>query len=67
MPKTTSTHAAKIYRSLARAYELIAEVFQESLINETNQSRLVAEANEGQQIWLDVSLATSDKKSPILI
>ena len=67
MPKTTNTHAAKIFRSLTKAYELIAEVFQESLINETNQSRLVAEANEGQQIWLDVSLARSDKKSPILI
>ena len=67
MPKTTSINAAKIFRALAKAYEFVAEIFQESLINETDQSRLVAEANEGQQIWLEVSLARSDKRSPTLI
>ena len=55
MPKTIGTQAAKQYRALGRAYEALAEVFENSLKEEESNQRLVAEANAGQEIWRGVS------------
>lgn len=56
MPKTTTSHAAKLYRSLAKAYDALADIFQEGIVNETDASTLIAEANAGVQVWQDVSV-----------
>jgi len=56
MPKTTTSHAAKLYRSLAKAYDALADIFQEGIVNETDASTLIAEANAGAQVWQDVSV-----------
>jgi len=56
MPRTTTSHAAKLYRSLAKAYDALADIFHEGIVNETDASKLIAEANAGAQVWQDVSL-----------
>lgn len=57
MPKTTHSQAAKIYHALAKPYDALAEIFQEGIINETYATKLIAEANAGDQIWVEVRLA----------
>ena len=54
MPKTMNGQAAKHYRSLAKAYDNLAEVFKDGIAKETTASRLKAEIDAGQAIWQDV-------------
>ena len=54
MPKTTNGQAAKIYRSLAKAYDSLADVFKDGISNETAANKLRAEVDAGQAIWQDV-------------
>lgn len=49
MPTTTNNHVAKAYRSLARAYDALAEIFQSG-----DAVKLRAEVEVGQQIWHNV-------------
>lgn len=51
LPKTTSPHAAKIYASLARAYDIIARTFREGIVGENSAHRLVAECDAGRALW----------------
>lgn len=62
MPKTTSPVAAKAYRALAKAYDTIAEIFQEGIVNEIDAGRLVAEADAGQAVWRDVRSLQEHRK-----
>ena len=50
MPRTTNTQAAKHFRALARAYDNLAQVFQEG-----NGEKLYAEFHAAQQVWQSVS------------
>ncbi|KAL8826865.1 MAG: hypothetical protein Q9191_003537 [Dirinaria sp. TL-2023a] len=53
MPKNTINNASKCYRALARAYEALAEVFQQSIANESDVSEVLKEAQAAHQIWID--------------
>lgn len=57
MPRTTTATAAKVYRATSRAYDAVAEVFQESIREETTPRRLLLELEAGQTIWQEVRIA----------
>ncbi|MCJ1389811.1 hypothetical protein MMC18_002668 [Xylographa bjoerkii] len=46
MPKTTSSHAARTYRAIAKPYDTLAEAFKDG-----NGEKLYAELQAAQQIW----------------
>lgn len=50
LPKAVSPHAAKLYKSLARPYNALAEAFKAGDYN-----ALKAEAEVGQSVWQMVS------------
>lgn len=50
MPKTVTPFTAKAYRSLAKPYDALADIFKSG-----NLSRLQAEITAGERIWLNVS------------
>ena len=56
IPKTINGQAVKHYRSLAKAYDNLAEVFKDGISKETTADRLKAEIDAGQAIWQDVHL-----------
>lgn len=56
MPKTTNPQAAKQYHALGKAYDGLSEVFEKSLKGEETNQNLVAEANQGTQLWSTVSV-----------
>lgn len=56
MPKTVTATAAKVYRATTRAYDALAEIFEESIRAETSPDRLYREAEAGHQIWQDVRI-----------
>ena len=53
MPTTTSSQAIRLYHSLARAYDGLAEVFEKNLLRHENASKLVKECQVGQRVWSD--------------
>ena len=57
MPKSTSPTASKTYRATTKAYDALAEIFQDSVRNETGPERLYSEAQAGHPIWDEVSSA----------
>ncbi|KAA6413378.1 MAG: hypothetical protein FRX48_03124 [Lasallia pustulata] len=48
MPRTTNAQAARLYRSIAKPYDAIAEVFKEG-----DASRLRQEFEVGRKVWQD--------------
>lgn len=63
MPRTTNPQAARLYRSIAKPYDVIAEVFKDGDIN-----RLRQEFEAGKKVWQDVrtpALQFSWIRSPI--
>ena len=54
MPKTTNPQTARMLNVLAKAYETLAERFQECVNEEGNVNRLLSEIGAGQEIWLKV-------------
>jgi COP9 signalosome complex subunit 3 len=50
MPKSVAPHAAKAFRSLAKPYDVLAEIFRAG-----DLQRLRAEINVGQSVWHIVS------------
>ena len=54
MPKNTTSTASKCYRALSKAYENLAEIFQQSIANESDVSEVFSEAQAAQQIWIEV-------------
>ncbi|KAL2361447.1 hypothetical protein RJZ56_005693 [Blastomyces dermatitidis] len=48
MPKTVTPFTAKAYRSLAKPYEALADIFKSG-----NVSRLLAEIAAGEAVWLN--------------
>ena len=55
MPKTTGAQAVKQLHALGKPYEALAEVFENSMKEEETNQNLIAEANQGLQIWDAVS------------
>lgn len=47
--------AAKQYRALGKPYDALAEVFEKSMKEEETNSKLIAEADAGYQLWSGVS------------
>ena len=54
MPKSTGSTAARVYRATTKAYDALAEIFQDSIRNETGPERLYEEAQAGHPIWDEV-------------
>lgn len=53
MPRTTSTQASKAYKSLARPYVELANLFVEGIERGASARKLISEANIGHQMWQD--------------
>ena len=56
MPKTTTAPAQRVYRAISKAYEAVAEIFQESIAEERGPRQLILELEAGQDIWQEVRL-----------
>ena len=54
MPKTTSIAASRILYATAKAYEALADMFQDSITAETDGQRLFQEAEAGLPVWQEV-------------
>ena len=54
MPKGTSSVAPKTYRATTKAYDALAEIFQNCIRNETGPERLYQEAQAGHPVWDEV-------------
>ena len=54
LPKTVSPAATKQYKALCRAYDGLADVFKDGIINEESNQRLIAEARAGEAWWAQV-------------
>lgn len=54
LPRTTNSHATKLYRSLTKAYAALAEAFKEGISKETTARRLLLEIDAGHNVWLEV-------------
>jgi len=46
--------AVKQFRALGKPYDAFAEVFEKSMKEEETNSRLIAEADAGDQLWSEV-------------
>ena len=55
LPKTINQQATKQYRATCRAYDGLAEVFRDGILNEESEQRLIAEATAGEPWWAPVS------------
>ena len=55
MPHTTNTSAAKQFRSLSKAYELLGETYEASLKADETNEKLITEANAAIEWWTQVS------------
>ena len=56
MPKTTTAAAQRVYRATSKAYEAVAEIFQESISKEKGPRQLILEIEAGQSLWKEVRL-----------
>ena len=56
MPRTTTVLAQRAYRATSKAYEAVAELFQESITEEKGPQQLMLEIEAGQDIWQEVRL-----------
>lgn len=57
MPSTTNSQAIRLYHSLSRAYDGLAQVFEDGLWRHENASKLVSECQVGHQFWSEDSNA----------
>ena len=48
--------AQRAYRATSKAYEAVAELFQESITEEKGPRQLMLEIEAGQDIWQEVRL-----------
>ncbi|KAL9129144.1 MAG: hypothetical protein Q9217_002319 [Psora testacea] len=55
LPRNVTSQAIKMYQSLSRPYTALAELFRNGIENEESAARLVAEAQAGQQVFVDES------------
>ncbi|KAL8795031.1 MAG: hypothetical protein Q9195_002479 [Heterodermia aff. obscurata] len=55
MPRTTTTPAQRAYRATSKAYEAVAEIFQDSITKEKGPRQLILEIDAGQDIWQESS------------
>ncbi|EQL31954.1 COP9 subunit 3, variant [Blastomyces dermatitidis ER-3] len=65
MPKTVTPFTAKAYRSLAKPYEALADIFKSG-----NVSRLLAEIAAGEAVWLNLRASlihASDSSTPTVL
>lgn len=51
LPKTLSQQAIKQYHATSKAYEGLADVFKEGILNEESVQRLIEEATAGEAWW----------------
>ncbi|KAL9073850.1 MAG: hypothetical protein Q9161_002682 [Pseudevernia consocians] len=51
LPKTISQQASKQYHAICKAYDGLAEVFKDGILNEESDQRLIAEATAGEAWW----------------
>lgn len=56
MPKTTTAVAQRAYRATSKAYEAVAEIFEDSIKKEKGPLQLILEIDAGQDIWQEVRL-----------
>ena len=55
LPKTISLQASKQYHAICKAYDGLADIFKDGILNEESDQRLVAEATAGEAWWTSVS------------
>ena len=53
LPRNTNSQAAKICQNLSKPYTSLAEIFKNGVDNEESATKLVAEAQIGQQVFTD--------------
>ena len=55
LPKTLSQQATKQYHATCKAYDGLADVFKDGILNEESDQRLIEEATAGEAWWDPVS------------
>lgn len=63
LPKTLSQQARKQYSAICKAYDGLAEVFKDGILNDESDQRLIAEATAGEAWWAPVSHLVSHMSS----